>query len=170
VHVADPTPQQEAVAAWCAERAERRHLDAGNDTPDPVIAILGTARAAALHPATISTETCKKYRTHGFTDLAFRWDEPNEKLITAAEQIAKIHHHTRHWTYPDSERPGAAQVVFCDAGVPNPDGSPSVYSTSPTCSPSEASPAARSPGSTTSLTRTGASRCGTRSAPATPGS
>ena len=129
VHVADPTPQQETVAAWCAERAARRHLDAGNDAPDPVIAILGTARAAALHPATISTETCKKYRTHGFTDLAFRWDEPNEKLITVAEQVAEIHHRTRHWTYPDSERPGGAQVVFCDAGVPNPDGSPSVYST-----------------------------------------
>ena len=65
VHVADPTPQQETVAAWCAERAARQHLDAGDETPDPVIAILGTARAAALHPATISTETCKKYATHG---------------------------------------------------------------------------------------------------------
>ena len=62
-------------------------------------------------------------------DLAFSWDEPNEKLITAADRIAEIHHRTRDWTYPDSDRPGAAQVVFCDAGVPNPDGSPSVYST-----------------------------------------
>ncbi len=129
VHVADPTPQQETVAAWCAERAERRHIDAGNDTPDPVIAILGTARAAALHPATISAQTCQKYRTIGFPDLRFSWDEPNEKLITVADRIAEIHRRTADWTYPGSERPGAAQVVFCDAGVPNPDGSPSVYST-----------------------------------------
>ena len=100
VHVADPTPQQETVAAWCAERAERRHINAGNDTPDPVIAILGTARAAALHPATISTETCHKYRTHGFSHLAFSWDEPNEKLITAADQIAEIHHRTRQLDLP----------------------------------------------------------------------
>ena len=129
MHVADPTPQQETVAAWCAERAERRHIDAGNETPDPVIAILGTARAAALHPATISAQTCQKYRTIGFPDLRFSWDEPNEKLITVADRIAEIHRRTADWTYPGSERPGAAQVVFCDAGVPNPDGSPSVYST-----------------------------------------
>ena len=94
-----------------------------------MIAILGTARAAALHPATISAETCTKYATHGHPAPRFTWDEPNEKLITAADRIAEIHHRTRGWTYPDSDRPGAAQVVFCDAGVPNPDGSPSVYST-----------------------------------------
>ena len=129
VHVADPTPQQQTVAAWCAERAARRHLNPSEETPDPVIAILGTARAAALHPATISIDTCQKYRTHGFPDLAFSWDEPNEKLITAAERIAEIYHRTSDWTYPNTGRPGAAQVVFCDAGVPNPDGSASVYST-----------------------------------------
>ena len=128
VHVADPTPQQQTVAAWCAERAAGQHLER-LDNPDPVIAILGTARAAALHPATISRATCDKYATHGHPALSFHWDEPNEKLITVAEQIAEIHHRTADWTYPDSERPGAAQVVFCDAGIPNPDGTASVYST-----------------------------------------
>ena len=44
MHVSDPTPQQETVAAWCAERAARQHIAAGDETPDPVIAILGTAR------------------------------------------------------------------------------------------------------------------------------
>ena len=97
-------------------------------------------------------------------------DEPNEKPINAADQIAEIHHRTRDWTYPDSEWPGAAQIVFCDAGVPNPDGSPSVYSTLTNVLTERASPAARSPGSTTSPTPTGANRCGTMSAPATPGS
>ncbi len=130
VHVADPTPQQETVAAWCAERAEGRHIDKSPDGGvDPVIAILSTARAAALHPATISADTCAKWRTHSFPSLAFSWDEPNEKLITVAARIAEIHQRTAGWTYPDSERPGATQVVFCDAGVPNPNGSPSVYST-----------------------------------------
>ena len=38
------------------------HIDAGDDTPDPVIAILGTARAAALHPATISARDVQQVR------------------------------------------------------------------------------------------------------------
>ena len=94
-----------------------------------MIAILSTARAAALHPATISAETCQKYATRSYPAPRFGWDEPSDKLITVADRIAEIHHRTAGWTYPDSERPGAAQVVFCDAGVPNPDGSTSVYST-----------------------------------------
>ena len=52
VHVSDPTPQQETVAAWCAERAARQHIDAGDETPDPVIAILShrpRRRAAPGH-------------------------------------------------------------------------------------------------------------------------
>jgi hypothetical protein len=129
VHVSDPTPNQLDVAAWCAERAGRQHVALHDETPDPVIAILSTARAAALHPATVSAETCQKYATRSFPAPRFGWDEPSDKLITVADRIAEIHHRTAGWTYPDSERPGAAQVVFCDAGVPNPDESTSVYST-----------------------------------------
>jgi N12 class adenine-specific DNA methylase len=128
VHVTEPTAQQQAVAAWCAERAEGRHIARG-DAVDPVIAILSTARAAALHPATISDDTATKWATANFPYLRFSWDEPNDKLIEAADTIAEIHHRSRDWTYRDSDRAGAAQVVFCDAGVPTSDGSPSVYST-----------------------------------------
>jgi len=129
VHVAEPTFQQMAVAAWCAERAEGRHIQRPDEGSDPVIAILSTARAAALHPATISAETCQKWATAGHQYTGFDWDEPNHKLIAAADQIAAIHHRSTGWTYPDSERAGAAQVVFCDAGVPRADGGSSVYST-----------------------------------------
>ena len=84
-------------------------------------------RAAPRHHLDRDVQEVRHPRPSGTSRS--RWDEPNEKLITAADRIAEIHHRTRDWTYPDSERPGAAQVVFCDAGVPNPDGSPSVYST-----------------------------------------
>ncbi|MGE3326703.1 MAG: hypothetical protein AB7N61_14995 [Acidimicrobiia bacterium] len=129
VHVCEPTDQQMVVASWCAERAEARQIDKPDGGRDPVIAILSTARAAALHPATISVETCEKWATANHRHLRFDWDEPNHKLIAAADHIAAIHHRTAEWTYPDSDRPGATQVVFCDAGVPKPDGRPSVYST-----------------------------------------
>jgi hypothetical protein len=79
------------IAAVAHSEPERRVVD-------PVLAILGTDRAAALHPATISAQTCLKSRTLGFPDLRFSWDEPNEKLITVAERIAE--------TTVVAERPG----------------------------------------------------------------
>ena len=72
LHVAEPTEQQQTVAAWCAERASGDHVGLDDGQVDPVIAILGTARAAALHPATISTDTCNKYRTRGFPESGVR--------------------------------------------------------------------------------------------------
>jgi N12 class adenine-specific DNA methylase len=128
VHVAEPTDQQLTAAAWAAERADGQHIDLEPGVTDPAIAILSTSRSAALHPATISGETCARWATRSFPRLRFDWDEPNNKLIAVADTIAEINHRTGEWTYPDSERPGAAQVVFCDAGVPRGDGNPSVYS------------------------------------------
>lgn len=127
VHVAPPSAQQLDVAGWARERADGQHIDLGATRVDPVIAILGVARAAALHPATISEQTCQRWATHGYPNLAFDWDEPNPKLIVAADTIAAIHHRTSHRTYPDSTIAGAAQAVFCDQGTPDPSGGPSVY-------------------------------------------
>ena len=130
VHVADPTPQQETVAAWCAERAARQHIARRRRDPRPGHRHLGhrpSRRPAPGHH--LRARPARSTPPTATPTLRFSWDEPNEKLITVADRIAEIHHRTADWTYPDSERPGAAQVVFCDAGVPNPDGSPSVYST-----------------------------------------
>ena len=102
VHVAPPSAQQLEVAGWASERANGQHIDLGATRVDPVIAILGVARAAALHPATISEQTCQRWATHGYPNLAFDWDEPNPKLIAAADTIAAIHHQTSQHTYPDS--------------------------------------------------------------------
>jgi N12 class adenine-specific DNA methylase len=127
VHVTPPSDQQQQVAAWARERANREHLDPEAARTDPVIAIMGVARAAALHPATISADTCARWATRGHPTLEFTWDEPIPKLDLAADTIAAIHHRTAGHTYPDSATPGAAQVVFCDQGTPQPGAAMSVY-------------------------------------------
>ena len=171
VHVSDPTPQQETVAAWCAERAARQHIDAGDETPDPVIAILSTARAAALHPATISAETCQKYATHGYPAPRVQLGR-TEREARSPSPTGSPRSTTAPPTGPTPTPNGPAPPRSCSAtpASPTPTAHRRCTRPSPTCSPNEASPAARSAGSTTSPTPTGASRCGTRSAPATPGS
>ena len=143
---------------------------AGDETPDPVIAILSTARAAALHPATISAETCQKYahpqlpgaplqlgRTEREADHRRRPDRrdppPHRRLDlpglgTARRRPGRVLRRRR-------PQPRRVTVGVLDAHRP--------------ARRTGRAPAARSPGSTTSPTPTGANRCGTRSAPATPG-
>lgn len=130
VHVVEPSDNQLAVNSWARERVQGLHLSAGDGDrrKDPVIAILGSTRDAALHPATISADTYAKWATMSHPNLTPDWTEPAPKLIEAADTIAGIYHRTAEHRYPDSTLAGAAQVVFCDRGVPNADGTPSVYS------------------------------------------
>ena len=93
-----------------------------------MIPILGAARNASLHSATISPSAAALWATLPHPGPTFTWDEPSPKLIKAADTIANIHHKHAHTTCPDSTLPGAAQVVFCDRGIPDPTGGPSVYS------------------------------------------
>lgn len=44
--------------------------------------------------------------------------EQAPKLVTVAERVAEIYHNTRDLIYPDSETPGAFQLVLCDLGTP----------------------------------------------------
>jgi N12 class adenine-specific DNA methylase len=55
VHVADPPRNRKRSPRGARNAPNTATSTPANDTPDPVIAILGTARATALHPATIST-------------------------------------------------------------------------------------------------------------------
>jgi len=130
VHVVEPSNNQLAVNSWARERVQGLHLSAGDGDrrKDPVIAILGSTRDAALHPATISADTYAKWATMSHPTLTPDWHEPAPKLIEAADTIAGIYHRTTDHRYPDSNLAGAAQVVFCDRGVPTADGTPSVYS------------------------------------------
>ena len=100
VHVARPTDQQLTAAAWAAERADGQHIGLEPGVVDPAIAILSMSRAAALHPATVSDETCARWATRSFPHLRFDWDEPNDKLHQVADTIAEIHHRTSRLGVP----------------------------------------------------------------------
>lgn len=128
VHLVPPTEQQLDVAAWARERAEKQHLELPDGVNDPVIAILGATRAAALHPALVTPAITARWATRSFPNLRLSWDEPNPKIIAAADKIAEIYHRTADVTYDGSSVPGASQVVFIDMGTPDPTGGPSVYS------------------------------------------
>lgn len=127
VHLAAPTDQQLVVTDWARERVAGKHLALADGQRDPIIAILHATRAASLHPATISAEIAQRWATTGHPNLAFDWDEPNNKLIDVADTVAAIHHRTAGHVYEGSERTGAAQAVFCDQGVPNAESDHSVY-------------------------------------------
>jgi hypothetical protein len=72
---------------------------------------------------------------HAALDLRLVDEAPDltgGKLEVAAQNIARIHHATRHLTYHDesgqpSPRLGGFQLVFCDLSTPKPDGSWSAY-------------------------------------------
>lgn len=127
VHLSPPTDQQLIVTDWATERVAGKHLHLPDGVRDPIVAILHATRAASLHPATISDEICERWATVGHPNLRFDWDEPNPKLIEVADTVAEIYHRTADHQYTDSTQPGAAQVVFCDQGVPRPDSQHSVY-------------------------------------------
>lgn len=127
VHLSPPTDQQLVVTDWATERVAGKHLNLPDGVRDPIVAILHATRAASLHPATISDEICARWATHGHPNLRFDWDEPNPKLIKVADTVADIYHRTATDTYDDSTVPGAAQVVFCDQGVPHTGSDQSVY-------------------------------------------
>jgi hypothetical protein len=127
VHLSPPTDQQMIVTDWATERVAGKHIDLPEGVRDPIVAILHATRAASLHPATISDEICQKWATTGHPHLSFDWDEPNPKLIEVADTVAGIYHRTADHRYDDSMVPGAAQVVFCDQGVPHPGNDRSVY-------------------------------------------
>jgi hypothetical protein len=104
-------PASERLAAYVAElaaRAERVRSRAVDPAEDNMLKITGDGRRAAL-------------------DLRLVGEQPDPdrgKLRAAADRIAAIHSETRGRRYLDAlgepaDRPGALQLVFCDASTPS---------------------------------------------------
>jgi len=88
-----------------------------------------SARADQVQSRAVPAEedNMLKVATHGrmgALDLRLLGREPGQdtKLAAAASRIAKIHHANADRAYPDSDVPGALQIVFCDLGTPHPGG------------------------------------------------
>lgn len=99
--VVEPTAGQKTYMESLVARADAlRRRKAGADN---ILVICTDGRKVALDPHLVGIA------------------EPSCKLEAVAQSVADVYHRTRHLTYPDSEVPGAFQLVLCDLGTPHPD-------------------------------------------------
>ena len=105
---AKPSP---LLNGWMDSLADRAVNS--NDDKDAVIALISSARRAALDMSLVGVPVDP--------------DRPS-KLFSAASDIADYYHETKDRTYPGSDKKGTLQLVFCDLGTPKPD-QPSAYGT-----------------------------------------
>ena len=171
MHVAEPTDQQMTVSRWAAERADGQHVNLEPDVVrdpvdrDPVDS--HAPRAAPRH------DLRRHVRTMGHTQPPASVDStgtnPTTKLITRSPTRSP-RSTTAPPTGPTRTPNAPAPPKSCSAtpGVPKSDGEPvGVLRRSPTCSSSAACHATDIAWVHDIADPTGASRSGTRSAPAT---
>lgn len=104
-------PASTLLNGWMDSLAERAVAPA--DNKDILIALITSARQAAVELSTVG--------------IPANPERPS-KLFTAADHIAALHRQKADWRFPESDKTGTLQLVFCDIGTPNADG-PRVYGT-----------------------------------------
>lgn len=104
-------PASALLNGWMDSLAERAVAPA--DNKDILIALITSARQAAVDLSAVG--------------IPVNPERPS-KLVTAADHIAALHREKASWRFPDSDKTGTLQLVFCDIGTPNADG-PRVYGT-----------------------------------------